>query len=122
MGVYAGVSPRAVPKVLDLIKEELHSIVQHGASADELSMTKDQFKGQITLALEDTANRMSRLARQIITFGRYFTLEETLAEIDSVSLEDVQRLAVETFSPENQCLALLGPTQPEKLEAQWLNR
>jgi predicted Zn-dependent peptidase len=122
MGVYAGVSPRAVPKVLDLIKEELQSIVQHGASADELSMTKDQFKGQITLALEDTANRMSRLARQIITFGRYFTLEETLAEIDSVSLEDVQRLAVETFSPENQCLALLGPTEPEKLEAQWLNR
>lgn len=122
MGIYAGVSSQSVLKVLDLINEDLNSIIDHRVGDDELSMAKDQLKGHITLALEDTASRMSRLARQLIIFGRHFTLEETLSDIDSVTLEDVQSLAGDIFAPENHCLSLIGPIDAERLESQWLNR
>jgi predicted Zn-dependent peptidase len=119
MGIYAGVGPEAVRKVLYLIGEELDSIMQRGVEPEELSTAKEQFKGQINLALEDTSNRMSRLARQTITFGRHFSLEESIEQTEAVSLDDVLKLATDIFSPRNQCLALIGPVRHETLEDFW---
>ncbi|MFQ6671704.1 MAG: M16 family metallopeptidase [Candidatus Tectimicrobiota bacterium] len=119
MGIYAGVSPDEVVKVLAVIGQELQSVAHHGVQPDELTLAKVQFKGQMTLALEDTSNRMSRLAKQMITFGRHWTLEESLAMVDAVSLDDVQALARELFVPSNYCLAVIGPIAQEVLEARW---
>lgn len=120
MGIYAGVSPRSVTRVLELIEEELSSVVQHGVEPEELSMAKEQFKGQITLSLEDTSNRMSRLARQTIAFGRHLSLEETIDKTEAVSLEDVQGLARDYLSPGKRCLAVIGPIDLRSLEARWI--
>lgn len=120
MGIYAGVSPEELERILDVIGQELRSIVEHGVQPEELALAKDQFKGQMTLALEDTANRMSRLAKQLITFGRHWTLEESLAQVEAVSLDDVQALAGELFEPSTYCLAVIGPIAHEALEERWL--
>lgn len=120
MGVYAGVGPKSVPKVLELMVREMDAIASKGVEPEELDMAKDQLKGQMMLALEDTANRMGRLARQTITFGRTFTQEETLAKIDAVSLDDVQLLASKLFSPSKYSVALIGPTSADELEDLWL--
>lgn len=120
MGIYAGVAPKSVAKALDLMGQELDSIVSKGAEPEELAMAKDQLKGQMMLALEDTANRMGRLALQTITFDRTFSQEETLARIEAVTLDDVQILASSLFSPSNYSLALIGPTSADKLENLWL--
>lgn len=119
LGIYAGVSPSVLQNVLDLIESELQSFSKHGTDSEELSMAKDQLKGEITLALEDTASRMSRLAKHTIAFGRHRTLEESFVQIDSVSIDDVQRLAEETFSSQDKSLAVIGPVEPETLKSYW---
>ena len=57
----------------------------------ELRRAKDHLKGSLMLSLENTASRMSHLARQEIYFDRHFGLDETLAGVERVT--DVRRAA-----------------------------
>ena len=50
------------------------------------------------LSLENTASRMSHLARQEIYFDRQFGLDETLEGVERVTAEDLQRVARDLFS------------------------
>ena len=50
----------------------------------ELRRAKDHLKGSLMLSLENTASRMSHLARQEIYFERHFSLDETLAGVERV--------------------------------------
>ena len=50
-------------------------------------------KGSLILGLESTWQRAAYLARQEIYFDEPFTLEETLAGIDAVTVDDVGRVA-----------------------------
>ena len=63
----------------------------------ELQRAKDHLKGSLMLSLENTASRMSHLARQEIYFDRQFGLDETLQGIERVTPADVQRVAVDLF-------------------------
>ena len=51
----------------------------------ELQRAKDHLKGSLMLSLENTASRMSHLARQEIYFDRQFGLDETLQGIERVT-------------------------------------
>jgi predicted Zn-dependent peptidase len=51
---------------------------------------------------------MSALGQQEMNFGRFISPDEIIAEVDAVSVEDVQRLANEIFRPEAMAVTLLG--------------
>jgi predicted Zn-dependent peptidase len=65
------------------------------------------------LSLENTASRMSHLARQEIYFDRHFGLDETLTGVERVSTEDVQRVARDLFSNGSLAATVLGPNIPD---------
>jgi predicted Zn-dependent peptidase len=54
---------------------------------------------------------MSHLARQEIYFDKHFTLDETLAGIERVTMDDVQRVARDIFSNGSLAATVLGPTR-----------
>jgi predicted Zn-dependent peptidase len=60
------------------------------------------------LSLENTASRMSHLARQEIYFDRQFGLDDTLAGIERVTAEDVQRVAEDLFTNGSVSATVLG--------------
>ena len=80
-------------EVIDLSLEELRELRDTPVPADELQRAKDHLKGSLMLSLESTSSRMSHLARQEIYFDHHFTLDETLAGIERVTADDVQRVA-----------------------------
>ena len=86
----------------------------------ELRRAKDHLKGSLMLSLENTASRMSHLARQEIYFDRHFSLDETLRGVEHVSSDDVQRVAADLFSNGSLAATVLGPRIPalprEKLD------
>ena len=51
---------------------------------------------------------MGNLARQDLYFKRFFSLDEMLESIESVTAEQVQQIAQEFFNPKNITLAVLG--------------
>ena len=83
--IYAGCANEAVGEVIDLCVEELKGMKRTPVAESELRRAKDHLKGSLMLSLENTASRMSHLARQEIYFDRHFGLDETLAGVEAVT-------------------------------------
>ena len=98
--MYAGCAPRNLSEVQKVMWGELEKLADKGPSDKELSRSKGQIRGGVTLNLEDTGSRMSRLARAELV-GELTSVSDALARIDAVHGEDVQavaRLMLETNS------------------------
>jgi predicted Zn-dependent peptidase len=111
--IYAGCANEAVGEVIKLCVEELRGLKRSPVPDSELRRAKDHLKGSLMLSLENTASRMSHLARQEIYFDRHFGLDETLAGVERVTTGDVQRVAADLFSNGSLAATVLGPTLPE---------
>ena len=106
--IYAGCSNEVVGEVIDLVVEELRGVKQAPVPDAELQRAKDHLKGSLMLSLENTASRMSHLARQEIYFDRQFGLDETLQGIERVTAAEVQRVAVDLFRNGALAATVLG--------------
>jgi predicted Zn-dependent peptidase len=111
--IYAGCAADAVEEVIDLSVEELRGLKRTPVPAEELKRAKDHLKGSLMLSLENTASRMSHLARQEIYFDRHFSLDETLAGVQRVSSDDIQRVACDLLSNGSLAVTVLGPKAPD---------
>jgi len=111
--IYAGCANEAVDEVIGLCVEELRVLKQTPVPEAELRRAKDHLKGSLMLSLENTASRMSHLARQEIYFDRHFGLDETLSGVESVTTEDLQRVAQDLFSNGSLAATVLGPSIPD---------
>jgi predicted Zn-dependent peptidase len=108
--IYAGCANDAVRQVIEVCVDELRVLKQAPVPDAELRRAKDHLKGSLMLSLENTASRMSHLARQEIYFDRHFGLDETLAGVERVSSEDLQRVARDLFANGSLAATLLGPS------------
>jgi predicted Zn-dependent peptidase len=111
--IYAGCANEAVGEVVDLCVEELKGLKRAPVADSELRRAKDHLKGSLMLSLENTASRMSHLARQEIYFERHFGLDETLAGIEAVSADDIVRVASDLFCNGSLAATIVGPSAPE---------
>jgi predicted Zn-dependent peptidase len=111
--IYAGCANEAVGEVVDLCVEELKGMKRSPVAESELRRAKDHLKGSLMLSLENTASRMSHLARQEIYFERHFGLDETLAGVEAVTVDDILRVAADLFSNGSLAATVVGPSAPE---------
>jgi predicted Zn-dependent peptidase len=111
--IYAGCASDAIGEVVDLCIEELRALKRTPVSGSELRRAKDHLKGSLMLSLENTASRMSHLARQEIYFDRHFGLDETLAGVEAVTAEDVLRVSGDLFSDGGLAVSVVGPEAPD---------
>ena len=116
--IYAGCANEAVPEVVELCVGELRGLKEAPVPAAELRRAKDHLKGSLMLSLENTASRMSHLARQEIYFERHFGLDETLAGVEQVTSEDVMRVAKDLFMNGSLAATVVGPSPREMSRAQ----
>ena len=79
-----------------------------GLAADELERGKGQMRGGLVLGLEDTGSRMSRLGKAELVYGELLSVDEVLARINAVTVDDVQMLAHELLG-QPLALAAIGP-------------
>ena len=111
--IYAGCANEAVGEVIELCVEELRQMKQTPVPDAELRRAKDHLKGSLMLSLENTASRMSHLARQEIYFDRHFGLDETLTGVERVTTDDLQRVARDLFVNGSLAATVLGPSIPD---------
>ncbi len=119
--IYAGCANEAVGEVVDLVVEELKGVKTTPVPAAELQRAKDHLKGSLMLSLENTASRMSHIARQEIYFDRQFSLDETLQGIEKVTPGDVQRVAADLFSDGSLSATVLGNVNGLKIPRERLS-
>jgi len=108
LSVYAGTSRESAPKVVKAVVNEFRQLKQNAISEEELKRAKDQLKGGLMLSLESSTARMSNLARQEMYYDRFFGMDEIIARIQAVTLEDLLQSANELFRPELIAVTVLG--------------
>ena len=108
LGVYVGTAPERVEEVLDVTGNELESIVTEGLRPREVDVAKGHLRGSLLLGLEDSAARMSRIARSQLFHGEVPSVEEVVARIEAVDGEHVNRVAAAVLA-QPRVLAVVGP-------------
>jgi len=108
LAVYAGTSRESAPKVVQSVMRELRATKTGELSADEVKRAKDQLKGSLMLSLESSMARMSNLARQEMYHDRFMGMDEIIARVQEVTLDDVVLAANEMFQQESIAVTVLG--------------
>ncbi len=108
-GIYLGTEKKNVKKALAAVKTEIEKLANEPLSSAELTDAKEQLKGNLVLGLENTSNRMNRLAKHEFLANRYISLDETISAIDAVTPDEIHEIARELFAVNRFSGAALGP-------------
>jgi predicted Zn-dependent peptidase len=108
LAVYAGTSRERFTEVIAIILKEFKRFRTDPLDCEELENAKEQLKGNILLSLESSDNRMTKLAKNEIYFGRYQPLMEIVKGIDQVTPESILELAADLFNDDYLTLVLMG--------------
>jgi predicted Zn-dependent peptidase len=114
-GVYAATTPVKAVQVLDLIEEEIDTVVADGITAAELDRAKGAMRGGLALAMEDANSRMVRLGRDEMIGAPHLSVDERIARLEAVTLEDIQQVAEEVLTGP-RVLGAVGPFETHELE------
>lgn len=111
--VNAGVSVERIDQAIVSIIAEFKKAAEDGVSAAELKKAKAYLKGKIVLRMEDSEEYSHLIGKYELLQGRKMDLEQILEKIESVGLEQVNRVAKELFREELLKLAVIGPYSDE---------
>jgi predicted Zn-dependent peptidase len=115
-GVYVGTTPSQTDTALGIIRTELAKVVEEGITSEELERAKGSMRGGLALALEDGNSRMIRLGRDELAGMPHLSVDERLAKLDAVELEQVQSMAADLFGAETRMIGAVGPFDEADLE------
>ncbi|WP_158016200.1 M16 family metallopeptidase [Mycobacterium basiliense] len=108
LSVYAACLPERFNDVMRVTRDVLESVARDGITEAECRIAKGSLRGGLVLGLEDSSSRMSRIGRSELNYGRHRSIEETLRQIEQVTVEEVnlvaRRLLVKRYGA-----AVLGP-------------
>lgn len=114
-GTYAGTRPANIAEVVSLIRAEYARVAQDGITSDELERVRDFAKGTVILSGEGTRDNMLRMGKQAAMRCEMLTVDDLLAAYDAVTLDDVCRMASETYALP-PTLAIISPLDTDELE------
>jgi len=115
--VYAGAAHGRAAEVVDLVLREFRRLRRTPVSPAELRRAKEYAKGSVLLSLESSGSRMTNLAQQIIYYGRFRRIEETLEAVERVTARDIRDLANRIFDDSALTLTALTNRDGGGLEA-----
>ena len=108
LAVYAGTSLQSASKVVQSVMREFHAIKAGELPEEEIKRSKDQLKGNLMLSLESSMARMSNLARQEMYHDQFMGMDEIIARVQEVTLDDVVQAANEMFQQDSIAVTVLG--------------
>ncbi len=86
---YLGTNKKYRQKALDILTDEIRRVSQVKLSDEIVNKIKTQMKGSFLLGLEGPYNRMSRLAKNEIYFGKQRPVQLALDSIESVTPDTI---------------------------------
>ncbi|MFA9377363.1 MAG: M16 family metallopeptidase [Lachnotalea sp.] len=87
--IYAAMNPSLINDVLEEIYHTVEEFVENKISIEELNNAREEIKTELIIGTESTQCRMENNAKSLLQFNKIITVDETIAKLDKVSLEDV---------------------------------
>jgi len=98
VSVYAATAPDRLDELQKVIDAELGDLAENGPGEHELEVARGGFEGATVLGLEDTGSRMARLATNVLIRDRVVGVDEYLAAVRAVTVEDVRRVFADVLN------------------------
>ena len=119
--ISGGFDTKRALSALKLTAKEVRRVLDAKVGPREMKRTKDYLLGTFRLGLEGTGNQMMYIGESLLNYGRVVHPEETMAGLQSVTADDVQRVAADVFEPSRMTLSLVVPTSQSGNENEWLS-
>ncbi len=121
LSIYAACLPERFDQVVRVTTDVLEDVARDGITENECRIAKGSLRGGLVLGLEDSASRMNRIGRSELNYGEHRSIEHTLAEIDAVTVDEVNAVARQLLT-RHYGAAVLGPHRsktalPQRLRA-----
>jgi predicted Zn-dependent peptidase len=114
----AGVDINRIDDAVSTVAGELRKIAEDAVPQDELDKAKSFAKGRFVLQLESPQGLIMFGLRREVLESHTPDPTEILAEIEKVTVEDVQRVAGEVIEQRGLNLAVIGPFEdPARFES-----
>jgi predicted Zn-dependent peptidase len=113
-GIYAGCQPKRVEEVLKICREELQRVAEQGITEEELSRAIGQISGSTVLGMEDTSSLMSRIGKAELCYGTHLSVDDLLAKISGVTMDQVREVASSVLGAHRPSLAVIGPVNGKR--------
>jgi len=107
--IYAGVDPADIDDTIAALLNELRRMRDKPVTLDELHRARRFAGGRLELRLEESRHMSAWLGVQEALHDRVLTVDEALAELESVTPERIQALAERLFQDERLCLSVIAP-------------
>lgn len=110
LSIYAATGAEHLPELMPALAD----ILAHAGeqlSEQELLRAKNQIKANIVMARESIGSIAEWMGRHLLTYGVIKTAEEILAEIDALTVKDMERMAATYIGRSPLSLAALGPVK-----------
>jgi predicted Zn-dependent peptidase len=111
--VHAGVDPKNAEKAISIILEQL-KLLKTKIKNRDLGQAKELIKGRQILAMENTTNVANWLGAQELLTNRILDVDQVVALIDKVKVDDLLRVAGELVRSDNMRLAAVGPVKSDR--------
>jgi predicted Zn-dependent peptidase len=112
---FAGVDKNRIDEAITVVKDEFLKVIEQGEiTEEEVKKAKEYNKGHFVLGLEDTQSVAIFFAMNQILENEIKTPEDTLAKIEAVTREDVQRVAKKYLDTKAFNLAIIGDFKDEE--------
>jgi predicted Zn-dependent peptidase len=119
LSIYAGTSHKNAMEVMQIIFSMLRDLRDHGVEKSEYERTKNQIRAHIIMGNESVSSRMKRIGANLVERNRIVEEEEILANLEKVTLDDVQGLAAQLLDPANYAMAIIGSEENKKPIETW---
>jgi len=107
--VRGGVDKNRTMEAIKVVLEELAKARDGGVTEKELQQAKDHVNGGMALFLEHSDNVANAYAGPVLFENKVLTIEEKLAKINAVTLDDISTVARDVIKNEQLNLAIIGP-------------
>jgi len=97
LGIYFGSEPEKNDDALEQCRKTILSLQQEPLNEKTLRIFKNQMIGSLIIANENPEAQMLSAARSILIFGKTSDFDDVYHKIESVTAEDLQRIACEIF-------------------------
>ena len=112
--IYAGCDPENARTTLEVTLSEIEKLLAH-LPEKELNKGKQMARGRMQLRMEDTRSVAGWIGSQELLLGEVMTVDEVVARIDAVTLDDVIRVGRDLLQPSKAVLAAVGPFEDDQV-------
>lgn len=106
--IYAAMNPNLMDDVFSCIYSTIDEFIKEKILIEELNNAREEIKTELIINSESTQCRMENNAKSLLQFDRVITMDETIKELDQVTMNDVVAIIDKYLKEVKPATAIIG--------------